>query len=61
MERFRGARTRTAMLAVASVVVTYAVAEAALTALFVRGYVDPVPIWMHERTDPTGNLRFDPV
>jgi hypothetical protein len=49
------------MLAVASVVLTYGLVEAALTALFVRGYVDPVPIWMHERTDPAGNLRFDPV
>ncbi len=56
-----GAEARTAILAVVSVVATYATVEGVATALYVRGYLEPVPIWMHERTDPGGNLRFDPV
>ncbi len=52
---------RAAILALVSVGLTYALAEGVATTLYVRGLIDPVPIWMHERTDPAGNLRFDPV
>jgi len=52
---------RTAILAIVSIALTYAIAEGVATALYARGVLEPVPIWMHERTDPAGNLRFDPI
>lgn len=37
------------------------VAEGIATALYRRGLLDPVSIWLHVRSDPRGQLRYDPV
>ncbi len=49
------------LLAALAMLFTYAIAEAALTSLYAWGQLDPITLWMHERTDPKGNIRFDPI
>ena len=49
------------ILAGLSVLVTYAIAEGVLTFLWMRGTLEPQSVWMHERTDPAGNVVFDAI
>lgn len=52
---------RNLLLAATAVLVSYGLAELVATTLYLRGILEPASIWIHERTDPAGNLRYDPV
>ena len=45
------------LLAAASVLLTYALTEVAVTYLYTRGMIEPTRHYFSERTDPKGNVR----
>ena len=50
---------RKILLALVATVLTYGICEAVATTLYVHGWIGSRGIFVHERTDPQGNVRRD--